>query len=293
MATGKKGDRLRHVVKTEWGIGQMLEDAGSQHLHVFFEGAGEKFLATAAADKLCWVNGPEAVSTLLDNLYLPESGKSRPMRTIAEAKTRLLELYPGGLHGQKMKEYERDYKDRLCALAQDWYAPQRLRKLMAEDRYGDVVHLAHQLVKCSENNLPATFEKIAFASAVKEHSRPKDFAAAFCDWVIPDEPAQPAFEAFARELEHMGCGKWPIMTAYRFLLHPQVDVLIKPSNLANAAEVARFEINYRPQLNWLTYSTVMMFYQSVREQITDLQPNDMIDVQNFIWCIDPEYGGQN
>jgi hypothetical protein len=41
------------------------------------------------------------------------------------------------------------------------------------------------------------------------------------------------------------------MTAYRFLLHPQVDALIKPSNLANAAEVARFEINYRPQLNWL------------------------------------------
>jgi hypothetical protein len=30
MATGKKGDRLRHVVKAEWGIGQMLEDVGSQ-----------------------------------------------------------------------------------------------------------------------------------------------------------------------------------------------------------------------------------------------------------------------
>jgi hypothetical protein len=290
MATAKKGDRLRHVVRTEWGIGQMLEDANSQQFHVFFEGAGEKFLAATAADKLRWVSGTEADSTLLDNLYLPGPGKSRPMRTIAEAKIRLLELYPGGLHGQKMKEHERDYKDRLCALAHDWYAPQRLRTLRAEGHYSEVVHLANQLVKHSENNLPATFEKMAFANAVKEHPRSKAFAEAFCDWVIPNKPSQLAFEAFASELEHMGCDKWPIMTAYRFLLHPQLDVLIKPSNLANAAEVARFEINYRPQLNWLTYTSVMTFYQYVRMQIADLHPNDMIDIQNFIWCIDSRYG---
>ena len=91
----------------------------------------------------------------------------------------------------------------------------------------------------------------------------------------------------------MGCAKWPLLTAYRFLLHPEVDVLIKPTNLANAAEVARFEINYRPELNWLTYSTVTEFYGYVKQQIADLQPRDMIDVQNFIWCIDPEYGGQD
>ncbi len=99
MATAKKGDRLRHVVKTEWGIGQMLEDANSQSFHVFFEGAGEKFLAATAADKLIWVNGEEAQSVLLDNLYLPVQDKSRPVRTIAEAKARLLEIYPGVLHG--------------------------------------------------------------------------------------------------------------------------------------------------------------------------------------------------
>ena len=293
MQKGKKGSRVRHATKTEWGVGQLLEDANSQSFHVFFEGAGEKFLTATAADKLIWVNGAEAQSALLNNLYLPANGKSRPMRTIAEAKARLLEIYPGGLHGQKMKDHERDYKDRLSALARQWYSPDGLQSALTEGRYADVVQLAYQLVKCSDNNLPATFEKMAFANAVKDHSRPKAFAEAFCAWVLPEQPSQEAFDAFAQELDHMGCAKWPLLTAYRFLPHPEVDVLIKPTNLANAAEVARFEINYRPELNWLTYSTVMTFYGYVKQQIADLQPRDMIDVQNFIWCIDPEYGGMD
>ena len=289
----KKGSRLRHATKPEWGVGQLLEDANSQSFHVFFEGKGDIFLDVAVADKLIWVTGVEAQSALLDHLYVPAHGKSRPGRTIAELKARLLKNYSGGLHGEKMKDHERDYKDRLSELARQWYSPDGLQSALSEGRYADVVQLAYQLVKCSDNNLPATFEKMAFANAVKDHSRPKAFAEAFCAWVLPEQPSQEAFDAFAQELDHMGCAKWPLLTAYRFLLHPEVDVLIKPTNLANAAEVARFEINYRPELNWLTYSTVMTFYGYVKQQIADLQPRDMIDVQNFIWCIDPEYGGMD
>lgn len=39
MQKGKKGSRVRHATKTEWGVGQLLEDANSQSFHVFFEGA--------------------------------------------------------------------------------------------------------------------------------------------------------------------------------------------------------------------------------------------------------------
>lgn len=293
MQNRKKGTRVRHVSKPDWGVGQLLEDANSQDIRVFFETVGEKVLVASAVARLVWVSGAEAHCTLLDNLYLPQAGKSRPMTTIVEAKRRFLEIYPGGLHGLKMKQHERDYKDRLSALARDWYARDELQSAMTEGRYGHVLQLAHQLVKYTDNNLPSTFEKMAFANGVKEHERHKEFAEAFCAWVLPNQPNEQAFEAWSRELDHMGCAKWPILTAYRFLLHPNVDVLIKPSNLANAAEVARFEINYRPELNWLTYSTVIKFYEYVREQIADLHPRDMIDVQNFIWCIDPEYGGMD
>ena len=123
---------------------------------------------------------------------------------------------------------------------------------------------------------------------MKGFTRSREFAEAFCTWVLPDQPQQQAFEAFAGELENMGCAKWPILTPYRFLLHPNVDVLIKPENLKHASELARLDINYRPELNWLTYTKVMEFYRHISVQIADLNPRDMIDVQNFIWCIDSD-----
>lgn len=89
----------------------------------------------------------------------------------------------------------------------------------------------HRLVKHSTNNFPSQFEKMAFGNGIKAHTRQREFAEAFCAWVLPEEATQPAFEAFSKELDHLGCAKWPILTAYRFLLHPQTDVLIKPENL--------------------------------------------------------------
>ncbi len=79
---------------------------------------------------------------------------------------------------------------------------------------------------------------MAFGNSIKDHTRQREFAEAFCAWVLPEHPTRNAFEAFATELGHVGCAKWPILTAYRFLLHPKTDLLIKPANLGNAAEVA-------------------------------------------------------
>lgn len=288
MNTWIKGSRVRHINKPEWGVGQLLEDANSAGLRIFFEGAGEKTLQSEAISKLTRVTGTDAHSIHLDNLYLPGPGKSRPMMTMEQAKLKLQELFPGGLHGEKMKHHERDYKDALCAMAADWYDAATLQQLMQAGQYAEVVERAHRLVKHSTNNFPSQFEKMAFGNGIKAHTRQREFAEAFCAWVLPEEATQPAFEAFSKELDHLGCAKWPILTAYRFLLHPQTDVLIKPENLRNAAEVARFEINYRSELNWLTYYSVTRFYKYVREKIADLDPKDNIDAQNFIWCIDPD-----
>lgn len=286
-----KGTRVRHINRPEWGLGQLLEDPNRERIRVFFENAGEREFKTAFADRLVPERGAAAHSLLLDNLYLPEAGKSRPMTTIPEAKIRLQELFPGGLHGERMHGAERHFKDQLAAACRQWYEPSQLSAALGTGRETEVLDWAARLVKHPENIFPAVFEKVAFGNGVKAATRVREFAEAFVAWVTPELPNPTAFESFARELEHLGCAKWPIMTAYRFLLHPQTDVLIKPANLCNAAEVARFEISYRPSLNWLTYSRTMDFYRHVRQQIADLEPRDMIDVQNFIWCIDPNFGG--
>ena len=48
------------------------------------------------------------------------------------------------------------------------------------------------------------------------------------------------------------------------------------------------EINYQPELKWLTYSSVLELASAIREKlvkenIENLIPRDMIDVQSFIW----------
>ena len=283
-----KGMRVTHASKPEWGVGQLLEDANSEHIRVFFAGKGEVVLGTAFADKLQPVTGQNAQSDLLDNLHLPTSSKSWPLVTIPQARTRMLELFPGGLHGPRMQDNERAYKDRLVTLAHDLYDKEVLQAALNEERYLEIVESAVRLVKHPENNFPSSFEKIRFVDAMRNCTRQEAFARAFCNWVMPTEPSQIAFEAITSELASSNTAKWPILTAWRFVLHPQTDVLIKPENIQKAAAVARFEVNYKPELNWLTYYSVMQFYNYIRTQIADLEPRDMIDVQNFIWCTDPD-----
>ena len=126
-----------------------------------------------------------------------------------------------------------------------------------------------------------------FSDGLKSLADHEPFAKAFSEWVLPAAAQQVAFEAFVNQLDAIGCSKWPVLTSFRFLLHPDLDVMIKPENLQKAAILCGFELNYKAAPNWLTYASVQNFYGYIKEKIADLEPRDMIDVQNFIWCIDP------
>jgi hypothetical protein len=41
----KKEDRVRHPIKAEWGLGEVLEDSNGETVRVFFVGIGEKTLS--------------------------------------------------------------------------------------------------------------------------------------------------------------------------------------------------------------------------------------------------------
>jgi hypothetical protein len=62
-------------------------------------------------------------------------------------------------------------------------------------------------------------------------------------------------------------------------------MFLKPDVTKRAAEACNFELNYRPELNWRTYESLLRFNAALRELIADLKPRDNIDMQAFIWCI--------
>jgi hypothetical protein len=71
------------------------------------------------------------------------------------------------------------------------------------------------------------------------------------------------------------------------MVFPEKYILIKPNVTELAAEISGFEINYRPDLNWKTYQSVIDFYEYLRSELKDLKPRDMIDIQSFMWGIGP------
>ncbi len=63
----KKGERVKHPKKGDWGIGQVLADSAGGAVKVFFAHAGEKAIALDFIQPVK-VSGEEAVSVILDSL---------------------------------------------------------------------------------------------------------------------------------------------------------------------------------------------------------------------------------
>ena len=67
----KKGDRVKHPLKTEWGVGEVISENNSEVVKIFFDKIGEKTISLnhVVLDK---VFGNEANSLLLDNMCFDE-----------------------------------------------------------------------------------------------------------------------------------------------------------------------------------------------------------------------------
>ena len=64
-----KGERVKHPIKDDWGIGQVLTDSNDDTVKVFFSIAGEKSIALKYAQPIK-VFDKDAESDILDNLQL-------------------------------------------------------------------------------------------------------------------------------------------------------------------------------------------------------------------------------
>lgn len=67
-------------------------------------------------------------------------------------------------------------------------------------------------------------------------------------------------------------------------------MFLKPTVSQHAAKLVKAELNYRPELNWLTYKCLLGFAENLKSYLVDagMAPRDMFDVQSFMWCITPK-----
>lgn len=280
----KKGDRVTHPIKAEWGLGEVLEDSNGEKVRVFFVGAGEKTISLKHVTLDC-IPKDEAAHPVLDNLRVPaESGRIR-YQSLPESIERFLDQFPQGFYGDRFTEEERNYKVRAHQLAQELLSKSELARLLSANDFGEVCR--HALRVSNATNLIFPNEKMALKDGLDLPSNQQAFATALFNLLYEDEDLKPRFERYADILEGIGAAKWTIATYFLFIIYPEKYVFLKPTVTQNAADISGFEINYRPTLNWHTYTSVLAFANYLKAELAGLSPRDMIDVQSFMWCIAP------
>ena len=276
-----QGDRVRHPNKPDWGIGQVLDDSDGDDVRVFFVGIGEKSLKLQYAH-LALVHGPKAENTILDNLKVVLKGETGKYRSLSLLIENFKKTFPGGFYGEKYNRHEREYKLKAHSLMVSSLDKESFDSLLASHDHSEICKRALAVV--NKTNLIFPNEKMSLKDGLKSELNKQLFCERLYNLLYDEDALESRFNAFADCLVEIESAKWTVLTYFLFIAFPAEHMFLKPVVTQQAAAVCGFELNYRAELNWLTYSKLLEFSQYLFKALSELKPKDMIDVQSFIWC---------
>ena len=76
---------------------------------------------------------------------------------------------------------------------------------------------------------------------------------------------------------------WPLVTVFGFIAQPGEHIFLKPNVSRTAARKYGFDLQYKSRPSWETYASFLEFAATIRRDLKDLRPRDMIDLQSFMW----------
>ncbi|MDQ6958028.1 MAG: DUF3553 domain-containing protein [Mariprofundaceae bacterium] len=284
MTEYSKDARVKHPDHPEWGLGQVLSDSAGGRVRVFFIDAGEKKLMLNHAS-LVKVEGDEAKSLFLDNLAVEKEGKVKRFRSLTDAMDSFNQLFPEGFHEGDFDEWERDYKVQGHKLMLEILDKSDFAKLLDKENYQEICDRAMRVV--NKLNLIFPNEKMALKDGLKLERNQQLFAKKLYTLLYSEGEVKRRFDEFASCLAKLGAAKWPIVSYFQFIRYPERYMFVKPLVTQNAASILGFEINYQSELNWQTYDSVQKLAEYLKGRLDEMKPRDMIDIQTFMWCIDP------
>ncbi len=160
------------------------------------------------------------------------------------------------------------------------------RALIRARDYSEVARVAVTIE--SRTNLLFSFEKMALRDAVKSTTGAQLFAEGLYDFLYGRGSDQTRFERWCQSVTDLPRRQtrvltWPLVTVFGFLALPERHFFLKPVVTQAAAGEYDFDFDYRSRPNWQTYSSLLEFARLVSEDLHDLRPRDMIDIQSFLW----------
>jgi hypothetical protein len=206
-------------------------------------------------------------------------------------RKKFLYYFPKGFDDNKYKEWERNYKLDAHFKFQEELNKDAYEKLLKQEKYEEIAGKAVRIE--TKTNLLFSFEKMALRDAVKQAEGAKTFAKGLFDYVYGKAPLRERFENFTEVIAGLPRKQtrvltWPLQTVFGFLGNPQEHIFLKPRVTQIAAKEYGFNFHYKSKPNWETYQNMLDFAGQVKEDNADLNPQDYIDLQSFIWVLGSE-----
>jgi hypothetical protein len=133
-----------------------------------------------------------------------------------------------------------------------------------------------------------SFEKMALRDAVKSAAGAKAFATGLYDFLHGRGSDEGRFVRWCETIAGLPRKQtrvltWPLVTVFGFIAQPDRHIFLKPTVTKIAARKYGFDFRYESKPNWETYASLRTFVETIRRDLRDLRPRDLIDLQSFMW----------
>ena len=201
-------------------------------------------------------------------------------------RKKFLRFFPKGFQDPKYIDWERGYKWEAHERWRELLGREVHRELISDGKYAEVARRAVTIE--SRTNLLFSFEKMALRDAVKSNAGAKAFAEGLFDFLYAKTSDRARFERWCETVAGLPRKQtrvltWPLLTVFGFLALPDQHFFLKPMVTRTAAREYGYDFQYRSRPNWDTYSDLLAFAARVADDLKDLRPRDMIDIQSFLW----------
>ncbi len=213
----KKGDRVRHPSKDDWGLGEVLADSNGENVKIFFVGAGEKTIVLKYVQPVK-VADDKAGHPVLDNLKIKKSSSGIKYQSLPQSIQYFLEQFPEGFYGTRFREEEREYKEKAHKLACELLGKDKYIELLNKEEYGKIIKGALRVVNAT--NLIFPNEKMALKDGLSATEAQKTFSQSLYELLFGDSELKDRFEAFSKILENIDAAKWTTASYFLFVLLP-------------------------------------------------------------------------
>jgi hypothetical protein len=211
---------------------------------------------------------------------------TKSLQAARRCRAKFLHYFPRGFHDPLYQDWERDYKWAAHKRWAETLDGETLRKMLKGGHYGEVA--ARAVAIEARTNLLFSFEKMALRDAVRSPRGARSFAEGLYDFLHGSSDLETRFTRWCDVIGTLPRKQtrvltWPVVTVLGFIAQPDAHIFLKPTVTRKAAHRYGAPFHYESRPAWDTYASLLALARSIRKDLRDLRPRDMIDIQSFLW----------